>query len=82
MSILLGFGNMTLLDALLRQPLGQNVVHALWWEGNREGEIGLILGHSSDLEVLGIWKVRKRRVVDTKKLSDFAHTIGAVIEEK
>jgi len=74
-SIFLSLGNMALLDAFLSQPLSQDVIHALRWEGNVERIVGFVLGHCCDIDVLGIGEIGKRRIIHTQKLGDFTHTI-------
>jgi len=66
---------MALLDAFLSQPLSQDVIHTLWWEGDVERIVGFVLGHRCDIDVLGIGEVGKRRIIYTQKLGDFTHTI-------
>lgn len=52
-------------------------------EGNREWIVRLVLGHSGDGDVGGIGEVGFGAAVDiSEELGDFAHTIGAVVEEE
>lgn len=48
---------MSLFDAVCGQPLCKNVGHFLRWEGNREGEFGIVSGHGGD--VLGHSELEK-----------------------
>ena len=44
-SILFGFGDVGLLDTLLRDPFGEDVGHALRWISNGEGELCVVPRH-------------------------------------
>lgn len=81
-SVFLGLGDVALLDSLLGEPLCKNVVHALWGEGDVEGEVGLVLCHGGDVDVLWVGEVWEWGVVDTEELSNFADAIRAVVEEE
>lgn len=82
-SVLLGLGDVALLDVLLAEPLGEHVTHVLRGEGNGEGVVGLVLGHSSDADVLRVGEVSLgRAVVVTEQLGDLADTVGTVVEEE
>ena len=81
--VFLGLSNVTLLDILLSEPLSEHVTHVLGREGDREGVVGLILGHGGEVDVLGIGEVGLRgAVVVTQELGDFTDTVGPVVEEE
>ena len=81
--VLLCLGDVALLNILLAEPFSKNVAHVLGWEGNREGVVGLVLGHGSDGDVLGVREVRTRgSVVVTQQLGDLTDTVRAVVEEE
>lgn len=55
----------------------------LWAEGDREGKVGLVLGHGCEGDVGGIGEVWFGAAVDvSEKLGDFTYPIGAVVEEE
>lgn len=56
--VLLGLGDVHLLNILLAEPLSQHVVHALRLEANGEGVLELVLGHGSEAD-LGVGEVRQ-----------------------
>jgi hypothetical protein len=52
-------------------------------KGDREGVIGLVLGHGGDGDVLWVREIRARRaVVVTQQLSDLTDSVRAVVEEE
>lgn len=82
-SVLLSLGNVTLLNILLAEPFSEHVTHVLRGESNRECVVGLILGHSGNVDVLRVREVGLRAaVVVTEQLGDFANTVRAVVEEE
>lgn len=85
-SVLFGFGDVTLLESLLCDPFGENVIHALGREGNVEGVVGFVLSHGRNVNIFGEGGgeglVRKDGVVDTKDLGNFADAVGTVVEEE
>jgi hypothetical protein len=82
-SVLLGLGDVRLLDALLGEPVGEHVVHDLGRKGDGEGEVGLVAGHGGDVDVLGVGEVGLgAAVLVAEKLGDLADTVGAVVEEE
>lgn len=81
--VLLGLGDMALLEVLLAQPLSQDITHVLGSKCDGEGVIGLVLRHGGERDVLGVDDVGKRgTVVVTQELGDFTDTIRAVVEEE
>jgi hypothetical protein len=75
------FGNMALLDALFRQPLCQDIVHALRREGNWVREFHIVLGHSREGDVFGVGEVGCGRPVEvTQQLGELSDSVGAVVE--
>ena len=73
--VLLGLGNVNLFNALLAEPLSQDVIHALGLEANLEGVVHLVLGHGDKVN-LGVGEVGQNRAVDVAKhLSNLADTI-------
>lgn len=81
--VLLGLGNVDLLDALGTKGLSENITHVLGLESNGEWVVKLVLGHSREPDVLWVCEVRLWRTVDVaEELGDFADTIGAVVEEE
>lgn len=82
-SVLLGLGNVALLELLLAKPLSKNVTHVLGRESNGEGIVGLVLSHGGEVSVLGVREVRDDRAVEvTQELSDLTNTVGTVVEEE
>lgn len=52
-------------------------------KGDGEGIVRFVLGHGGDGDVGGIGKIGFGAAVDiSEELSDFSHTIGAVVEEE
>lgn len=83
MSVFLSFGNVTLLNILLAEPFSEHVAHVLRGESKRECVVGLILGHSGDVDVLRVREVGLRgAVVVTEQLGDFTNTVRSVVEEE
>lgn len=80
--VFLGLGDVDLLDALLCEGLGQNVVHGLGWEGNWKLELEVVLGHGGDVEVLWEWELWKWGGVVAEELGDFTDSVGSVVEEE
>jgi hypothetical protein len=81
--VLLGFGDMDLINALCAEGFGKNVAHVLWLEGDFEGVIELVLSHGCESDVLGVWEVGLGGSVDvSEELSDLTDSIGAVVEEE
>lgn len=81
--VLLRLSDVALLQALLAEPFRQHVTHVLRGEGNREGVVGLVLGHGGDVDILGVFEVGCGRTVNVaEKLGDFAHPVGSVVEEE
>jgi len=81
--VLLRLRDVALLEALLAEPLRQHVAHVLRREGDREGVVGLVLGHGGDVDVLGVGEVGLGgAVVVAQQLGDFTHTVRPVVEEE
>ena len=73
---------MALLQALLTEPFGKNVIHGDGRESDREGVVRLVSGHGSDVDILGVVEIGQRGVVNSEELSYFTDTVGAVVEEE
>jgi len=84
MRVLLGLGDVALGCALLGQPLGENVVHALGREGNVERVVNLVLRHRRDVQILGQGEIAVGKVgaINAEEEGDLANTVGAVVEEE
>ena len=81
--VLLGLGDVALVDLLLGKPLGEDVVHGLGSKGEREGVVGLVAGHGGDVHVGGVGEVGLgAAVLVADELSDLADAVGAVVEEE
>lgn len=82
--VFLRLGDVALLDLLLCEPFGKDVVHALRREGDVEGVLSLVLCHCCDVEVLGKLEVCVGEVggVDAEEERDFADAVGSVVEEE
>jgi hypothetical protein len=81
--VLFGLGDVALVDFLLGEPLGEDVVHGLGSKGEGEGVVGLVAGHGGDVHVGGVGEVGLgAAVLVADELSDLADTIGAVVEEE
>src|SRR2546421_10503296 len=83
MSVFLGLSNVALLEALLAEPFRQHITHMLWWKGNGERVVGLVLSHGGDAVVLWVRKVRLRGAVNvSQQLGDLSYSVGAVVEKE
>ena len=81
--VLLGLGDVALVDLLLGKPLGEDVVHGLGSKGEREGVVGLVAGHGGDVHVGGVGEVGLgAAVLVADELGDLADTVAAVVEEE
>jgi len=81
--ILFSLSDVALGTILLAQPLGKDITHVLGRERNGEGEVGLVLGHGGDGNVLRVGEVRSRgAVVVTQQLGDLTNTVRTVVEEE
>jgi hypothetical protein len=81
--VLLGLGDVALVDLLLGEPLGEDVVHGLGSKGEGEGVVGLVAGHGGYVHVGGVREVGLgAAVLVADELSDLADTVGAVVEEE
>jgi hypothetical protein len=84
MCVLLGLGNVALLQLLLCEPFSEDIVHALRREGHREGVVGLVLRHRCDVNVLRDLDgfIGDVGVVNTEHEGDFTDTVRTVVEEE
>ena len=81
--VFLRLGDVALVDFLLGEPLGEDVVHSLGGEGQGEGVVGLVAGHGGDVHVGGVGEVGLgAAVLVADELSDLADAVGAVVEEE
>jgi hypothetical protein len=81
--VFLRLGNVALVNLLLREPLGEDVVHGLGSKGEGEGVVGLVAGHCGDVHVGGVGEVGLRAaVLVADELGDLADAVGAVVEEE
>lgn len=75
--------DVALVDLLLGEPLGEDVVHGLGSEGEGEGVVGLVAGHGGDVHVGGVGEVGLgAAVLVADELRDLADAVGAVVEEE
>ncbi|KAG9527173.1 phosphoglycerate mutase 2, partial [Aureobasidium melanogenum] len=81
--VLFSLGDVALVDLLLGEPLGEDVVHGLGSEGEGEGVVGLVTGHGGNVRVGGVGEVGLgAAVLVADELGDFADTVAAVVEEE
>ena len=81
--VFLGLGDVALPHGQPGQVLGEHVAHVLGGEGDGEGIVGFVLGHGADGDVARVGEGRFRAAVDVaEELGDFAHAVGAVVEEE
>lgn len=74
--VLLGLGNMALLDVLFGEPFGKDVIHELRRESNGECVVRLVLCHCREVDVLGIREIWLGGSVEvSQKLGDLSHAI-------
>lgn len=81
--VLLGLSDVDLLNALLAEPLGQDIAHVLRSICDIEGVSTLVLCHGDKSVELGVDEVGCGRSVDvSKQLGDLSHTVRSVVEEE
>jgi hypothetical protein len=82
-SVFFRLGDVALVDLLLCEPLGKDIVHSLGSKGEGEGVVGLVAGHSGDVHVGWVGEVGLgAAVLVADELGDLADTVGAVVEEE
>jgi hypothetical protein len=81
--VLLGLSDVALLDTLLSECLGEDIVHSLRRESNRECVAGVVGGHGGERDIGGVGEVGFGRAVEvTQQLGDLTDTVRAVVEEE
>ena len=81
--VLFRLGDVALVNLLLGEPLGEDVVHGLRGKGEGEGVVGLVAGHGGDVHVGGVGEVGLgAAVLVADELGDLADAVGAVVEEE
>jgi hypothetical protein len=74
--VLFRLSDVALVNLLLCEPLGEDVVHGLRSEGEGEGVVGLVAGHCGDVHVGGVGEVGLgAAVLVADKLGNLADTV-------
>lgn len=79
--VFLGLRHVVLLEALDREPLGEDVGHDLGREGDGVGELDVVARHCGEVDVVWVGEVRQGASVEAaEELGRLADAIAAVVE--